>query len=289
MKLAALLERATNYLKHNQIEEPRLEAEILLAFYLKIGRIKLAIDHNREITEKETEGFDQLLGRRASREPSAYIIGSQPFLALNILVDRSVLVPRPETELLVETILDEINKRSMLQDPWSIADIGTGSGAIAVSLAKNLPNAKAIGIDTSPEALQIAQKNAESHQVCDRCLFVQGDLLDPLREPVDIIISNPPYIPSAEIEILQPEVRDWEPRSALDGGEDGLKYIRQLIDKCPGYLKPGGWLVFEFGFGQAGAINKMIELNGKYHAVKIIKDYSGIDRILSAKLNDPRQ
>jgi len=270
---------AADYLSNEQIEDPQLEAEILLAHSLNISRLEIISDPKRNLSQKELNKYQELIRRRSKHEPTAYITGFQPFYSLNFLVDRSVLVPRPETELLVDIVLSLFNNRSMVYGQLSIVDVGTGSGAIAVSLAKNLPNAKVIGIDNSPEALQVSQKNAELCQVCGRCLFVQGDLLEPLQEPVDIIVSNPPYIPSAEIENLQPEVRDWEPRGALDGGADGLDYIRVLINQSHKYLSSKGRLLFEFGWGQADQIRQLIKQNGSYKEANIIKDYSGIERI----------
>ena len=278
MNLAEALVRASDHLADYHIEAPRLEAEILLAFYLKIDRIKLIIDHDKQISDREAEEFKQLIDRRAAREPSAYIIGKKNFMSLDFIVDRSVLIPRPETELLAENVL-----KSKVQSPKSILDIGTGSGVIAVCLARYLPDAKVIGIDTSAEALAIAQKNAERHQVADRCQFMRSDLFSNIKGKFNLIVSNPPYIPSADFEGLEPEVRDWEPRGALDGGPDGLTYIKQLIDKSPICLNPEGRLTFEFGFGQSKKIRKLLEENGAYRDIQIIKDYAGIDRIASAQ------
>jgi release factor glutamine methyltransferase len=158
-----------------------------------------------------------------------------------------------------------------------IADIGTGSGCIAVSLAKYLPNVSVTGIDSSPEAIKIAKKNAERHKVNDRCRFVAGNWLEPLKEKVDIIVSNPPYIPSAVIDTLQPEVKNWEPREALDGGKDGLDFIQKLISEVPNHLILKGLLVFEFGFDQAIRIGSLAE--DKFKKIDIQRDYNGLERI----------
>jgi release factor glutamine methyltransferase len=243
---------------------PRQEYEILLCEAYGIPLTDLYA-HPVRYNDQDTK-YQKLLQRRIRNEPIAYIVGYQPFMGLKFFVDRSVLIPRPETELLVQLAID--------LKPKIIADIGVGSGAIAVSLAKNLPEAKVIGIDSSPEALRIAQKNAEYHQMADRCRFIEGHLLDPLTEKVDLIISNPPYIPTKEIEKLEPQIRDFEPREALDGGKDGLHYIRQLIEGSPGRL------LMEFGFGQAEIIKDLAQKHFKQ--VEIYQDLAGIDRILKA-------
>jgi len=249
---------------------PRLEYEILLCHCFRIKRIDL-IAHPEKY-DLEDHRFLKLVDRRSKGEPVAYITGIQPFCGLDFFVDRNVLIPRPETELLVELALKKA--------PGSIADVGTGSGAIAVTLARHLPNAKVIGIDSAPEAIKIAERNAEYHKVEDRCQFVEGNLLEPLKDKVDLIVSNPPYIPSADIETLQSEVRDFEPRAALDGGEDGLKYIRQIIREAPRRLKSEGLLMLEFGFGQAPAVRELTKESFK--SVSIFRDYSNLERYLVA-------
>jgi len=162
-----------------------------------------------------------------------------------------------------------------------IADVGTGSGCIAICLAKYLQNVEVIAIDSSPEALKISEKNAKTHQVLDKCQFVEGNLLGPLTAPVDLIIANLPYIPTQTIETLQPEVKDWEPRQALDGGPDGLTYIKQVIEQAPSHLNPNGYLFMEIGFDQGDKVQSMAE--GHYQNIKIVKDLAGLDRILVAQ------
>jgi len=270
MNLSEALAWGMTYLKENQIAEPRLETELLLAHSLGIPRTKLLT-----IEADVPASFQALIARRAKHEPTAYIIGVQPFFGLDFFVDRSVLIPRPETELLVENAITLIRHSSFVIRNLTIADLGTGSGCIAISLAKNLPNINVIGIDSSPEALAIAKKNADHHQVADRCHFLLGNMVEPLKEKIDLVVANPPYIPSAEIKTLQPEVRDWEPVAALDGGIDGLDHIRQIIKaKHPR-------LIMEFGFGQAEIIRSLAEKT--YKKVEIKKDYAGIDRILIAQ------
>ena len=280
MNLTEAIDWGTAQLTAKQIEEARLETELLLVYALCLKRSELILNQSLTIDDKNFQYFKRLIGRRLKHEPTAYITGYQPFLLLDIMVNRSVLIPRPETELLVEAVLRTTNRESRT----TIADIGTGSGCIAVTLAKRLPLAEVYGIDTSNDALKTARNNAETHKIADRCHFIKGNLLEPLKEPVDLIVANPPYIPSGEISKLQPEVRDWEPKQALDGGKDGLDYIRKLLKESPKYLKPNGRLVMEFGFGQAAEI---VKLAGDYFQnIEIIKDYAGIERIFSSQAKE---
>lgn len=256
------ISQALNLLSH------RLEAEILLAHCLKLKKINLYTQSERILTEQELAEFKKLIERRKKHEPIAYIVGFQPFIGLDFIVTPDVLIPRPETELLVETAVKQITNYGLPALPagrqiTSLADLGTGSGCIAISIAKKLPNIKIIATDSSEKALKIAKQNAKKHNVEDRIEFHLTTSFS-LPSPVDLIISNPPYIPTADIEKLDPDVKDYEPRQALDGGADGLDFIRQLVKfNC----------IFEFGINQGIAIKK---LNPK---VKIIKDYSGIERI----------
>jgi release factor glutamine methyltransferase len=275
MNLTAAIDWATAQLTAKQIEDARLEAELILVYALSMKRSELILNQSLTIEDKNIQRFKGLIGRRLKHEPTAYITGSQPFILLDIMVNRSVLIPRPETELLVEHILRVISRQSSV----TIADIGTGSGCIAVTLAKRLPLAKIIGTDISNDALKVAKSNAELLNVDARCQFIKGNLLEPLQGPVDLIVANLPYIPSDEIKKLQPEVKDWEPKQALDGGKDGLDYIRKLLKESPKYLKPGGRLFLEFGFGQA---EEIVTLAGAYFQnIAISKDYAGIERIFS--------
>lgn len=274
MRLDALLARAVSELTTAGIADPRIEAEILLAHTLGFKRTELISGNDLDLTPQQLAKFVPLLARRLKREPTAYIIGSQPFMGLDFYVDRNVLIPRPETELLAEKTIALIKREysphlSVGNQNIRIADLGTGCGCIAISLAKFLPNVMVVGIDSSPAAIEIARKNAERHKV--RCQFVVGDMFEALN--FDLIVSNPPYIPSAEIGRLQPEVKDWEPREALDGGKDGLDYIRKLLNKAPQHL------IFEFGFGQAIPIKELAAEH--YSRVELIRDYSRLERIFS--------
>ena len=278
--ISKLLNWTADYFKKQGREWPNLEAEILLAHSLGLKRIELYTRHETILKPEELAKFKELIKRRSQNEPIAYITGNQPFMSLNFIVNRSVLIPRPETEQLVAVAIDTIKSSPVPRHPSLIADIGTGSGAIAVTIAKFVKDVKIIGIDTSEEALKIARQNAEQHQVTDRCEFRHGDLFEPIQEKFDLILSNPPYIPTAVIDTLAVDVKDWEPRQALDGGEDGLTYIRKIINEAPDHLKPGGLLLIEIGFDQGDKAKSIAETIRKYKEIKIIKDLSGKDRIL---------
>ncbi|NQT30683.1 MAG: peptide chain release factor N(5)-glutamine methyltransferase [Candidatus Saganbacteria bacterium] len=278
--IKTLLGWTTDYFKKFNIEWPHLEAEILLAHTLNLKRIELYTNFERELKKEELAQFKKLIQRRSLHEPLAYITRYQPFMSLDFYVDPAVLIPRPETEKMVEVVIDVI-KKSNVQCPVSLLDIGTGSGAIAVTLAKYLPNIKVIGIDSSADAIKIAQKNAEAHKVADRCQFMVGNMFEGIKQKFDIIVSNPPYIPTADIDKLEADVKDWEPKQALDGGPDGLDYIRTLINEGPKYLKDDGYLIFEFGINQAERIKDLAK--GIFKEFKIIKDNSGLERIFIGK------
>lgn len=277
----SLLTWAGNDLKQHSIESFHLEAEILLAHVLGLKRIDLFSQTDRIVSEEELHRYKSFIQRRLKHEPTAYLTGYQPFLGLDILVDQNVLIPRPETEQMVELAIDLIARFTTHDSQFTVADIGTGSGCIAVALAKHLPTVKVIGIDISAKAIAIAKKNADKQGVTNRCQFVVGNMLEPLKEPVDLIIANPPYIPTNDLAGLEPEVKDYEPRQALDGGADGLDYIRELIKHSPSHLKEPGQLLLEFGFNQAEEIMQIAR--EKFETNKIVKDFSGQDRFFLGK------
>ena len=223
----------------------------------------------------------KLFARRAAREPLQYLLGSQEFCGLDFLVDRSVLIPRPETELLVEQVI----QHNLRTRPLIIADIGTGSGCIAVALARALPTAVFYATDRSLAALRIAEHNATRHGVKDRVRFLVGDLLEPLRAhrlegKVAAVVSNPPYIADRELLELQPEVRMFEPRVALAGGGDGLEFHRRLLSDAGEFLAPGGLLVFEVGQGKAGPLSEIAVAQGGYARAGLVRDAAGLDRVV---------
>jgi release factor glutamine methyltransferase len=239
--------------------------------------------------------FEALVRRRERREPTGYITGHREFWNLDIEVGPGVLVPRPETELLVEETLSRLSARDEARgeppapadgSPTArarIADVGTGSGCIAVAVARWLPASEVVGIDLSDEALAVARRNVARHEVADRVRFCKGSLLAGVAGPFDAVVSNPPYVPEPDIEGLQPEVRDHEPRQALAGGPDGLDVIRKLVPDAAAVLRPGGWLLFEFGFGQADAVRAIIAAEPALELIDVRPDLAGIPRIAVAR------
>jgi len=282
------IQKSAEFLAKKEVDSPRLQAELLLAHVLKLPRMKLYLNFERALTETETNDFRELVKRRAQREPLQHITGSTSFCGFEIAVNRHVLVPRPETEILAEagwSFLSMVNLQ-----PATALDFGTGSGCIAIALAGKTAAAKIIAVDVSTEALDIARQNAAKNNVGDRIDFVQGDgfgALDSHRRDAratmgfDLIVSNPPYIPTAEIAALDPEVRDFDPRGALDGGADGLDFYRRLAAEARPFLKPGGKIMVEFGDGQGDAIRDIF--TGQNWIVEAIReDYTQRQRILIA-------
>jgi release factor glutamine methyltransferase len=265
------------------VESPRLQTELLLAHLLKMPRMKLYLNFERVLTPAETDALRGMIRRRGRREPLQHITGSTSFCGLEIAVNRHALVPRPETELLAEfgwKFLSTFNSQ-----PSTALDFGTGSGCIAVALAVKCPAAKIIATDISADALALASQNAGRHNVAERIEFLQSDGFAALSDDArfDLIISNPPYVSSTEIATLQPEVRDFDPRIALDGGTDGLDFYRLIASHASAFLKTGGKIMLEFGDGQAEAIRKIFE-NEKWIVESVEQDYSDRPRILIAKL-----
>jgi release factor glutamine methyltransferase len=234
----------------------------------------------RQLTPKELTAYRNWVARRADREPLAYIVGRREFFGLEFVVDPRVLIPRPETELLVEHALHRVGK---LVTPPHIADVGAGSGAIAVTLAVHLPGAIVYALDGSAGALAVTAENARRHQVGDRTLCLQGDLLEALEEPVHLITANLPYVTTAEWEDLAPEIRRYEPRSALDGGPDGLTLIRRLLSTAAPYLVPGGAILLEIGARQGAAVTALASDSLPEGTVTLRQDYAGLDRLVAVE------
>jgi release factor glutamine methyltransferase len=267
-------------------ESPRLDAEILLAEALRASRAHL-LTHDDEVLPPDTwQLFQAWAARREKREPVAYIIGRREFYGLDFAVSPAVLIPRPETEHLVEEALalaGRLSLRMQRSDPGAsitIADVGTGSGAIAVSLAAHLPRARICAVDASEDALTVARRNAERHGVEDRLRFVQSDLLENLPWPADILAANLPYVSDADWDTLAPEIRLYEPALALRAGADGLDAIRRMLDQSPAHLQPGGAVCLEIGEGQAGQVREMSRAAFPGAAIRIVRDYAGLDRIV---------
>ena len=282
-----LLKVTTDYLKKNKIDSPRLSAEILLAHQLNTSRVKLYLDFDRPLNDEEISGYRSLIRRRLNREPIQYLAGRQEFWSLEFIVGMEVLIPRPESELLVEQAI-ALCREERLTETRSpgILDLGTGCGALAISIARELENARIWACDISGDALNIADLNARKHAVESRIEFLQGDLWQPVMDQgltFDIILSNPPYIDSDAFDHLAPEVRDHEPRLALDGREGGMFYIEKIIKKGTDYLNPGGWILLEMDPEQTQKAMGLIEENNLYGEKKRVKDYSHQYRVVMAR------
>ena len=275
MTVKQALTRAREVLAVGNIEDAPLEAEFLLRDTLKINRVQLFLELDRELSPQQKGIFWQRIVRRLNNEPGAYITGRREFYGLDFYVDSRVLIPRPETELLVEKAL-EIAREGTLS---SIAEVGTGSGAVAISLALNLPQVKIYATDISSAALEVAFINCRKHGVENRIYLLCGDMLDPLPEPVDLIVANLPYVRESELPCVNSV--PFEPRLALDGGADGLDKIRSLCLQAGNRFRPGGCLLLEIGQGQGEALTSF--LRGLFPAAKIevTPDLRGIDRVVS--------
>ncbi|OQY58892.1 MAG: protein-(glutamine-N5) methyltransferase, release factor-specific [Desulfobacteraceae bacterium 4572_88] len=275
----------TSFFKSHHIETPRVDAEILLAHILQTERIDLYVRYDQPLCKEELGAFKSLILRRARREPVAYIVGKKGFWSLDLSVSDAVLIPRPETECLVEaaiSILDEDRNTA----PKRLLELGTGSGAIILSLASEQPDHLFFASDRSSEAAHLAQKNAADHGLGTSVRFFSGDWFAPLRKAsaaFDMILSNPPYIRSADIPQLQPEICGYEPALALDGGKDGLVSVRHIIRKVHAHLTPGGYLLLEIGHDQKNGVLKIIDDCAYYEPPVFMKDYSGHDRVVQIR------
>jgi release factor glutamine methyltransferase len=277
------IQKSAEFLGKKNVESPRLQVELLLAHLLKMPRMKLYLNFERALSPAEIDSLRELVKRRGQREPLQHIVGSTSFCGFEIAVNRHALIPRPETELLAELGWNFlVTRHSSLV---TALDFGTGSGCIAIALAAKCPNAKFFATDISADALALAKENAAKNKASERIEFLQGDGFAALETGArfDLIISNPPYIASSEIETLQPEVRDFDPRAALDGGADGLDFYRRLATEAKTFLKPGGKIMLEFGDGQADEMKAIFE-NEKWIVEAVQEDYSQRARILIAKI-----
>lgn len=278
-----LVNWTTAYFKSHHIDSPRLTVELLLAELLDIDRIELYMRFDQPLAEAELSRFKQLIKRRLRREPLAYILGRKEFWETRLEVDPNVLIPRPETEFLVEAALAEIPAAEPAA-PMKILDLGTGSGAIVVSLAVQRPGHLFFASDVSFKALAVARANAASNQVAERIGFFAGSWLEPVAPSAgfDLLVSNPPYVPCADIPELSPEIFRYEPASALDGGPDGLSAIRGIIDTAAACMKCGAKLFMEIGDGQSGPVRELLARSPKLAEGRFIRDYSGIERVVEA-------
>lgn len=276
-----ILNWTKQYFEAKGVENPRLDAEVLLCAVLKCQRITLYVDFERPLSEEELATYREYVRRRGNFEPLAYILGERAFMRNTFKVNKATLVPRPETELLVESLV-RIAPLLKREGDVKILDIGTGSGAIIVSLLDYLPNAKGVGVDISVDALIVAKENSEKIGVTGRIGFVRSDVFSklPLEKKFDIIVSNPPYIPAGDIAGLDKDVQQ-EPRGALDGGADGLDFYRRITAEAMGHMAEEGVLAFEIGIGQAAAVQQLC-LDAGFVKTAVRKDYAGIERMVFA-------
>lgn len=276
--ISETLKTAAEVLQQSGIAEPRREANSLLAFALQKDKTFLIAHSEYELSPDEEKRFQKFLQRRANREPFQYITGKQEFYGLDFEVSKDVLIPRPETELIVENAVE------LLPENGRFCEVGIGSGCISVSILHEIKTASAIGLDISEKALQIAEKNAETHNVLDRLELKTSNIFDTLpSEKFDLIVSNPPYISSESIKNLQPEVCRFEPHPALTDGKDGLSIIKKIIVKTPKYLKPDGFLLMEIGFDQSEEVKKMFSPK-IWQTVDFLADLQNIPRVAKANL-----
>lgn len=278
MNVKEVLDDARKALTDSNIEDAPLEAEILLRDTLKKDRVGLYLALDDELSTEQQNAFTDRLARRLDDEPTAYILGYREFYGRDFIVDASVLVPRPETELLVEKALEIVRKHRLSV----IAEVGTGCGAVAISLALELPHARVYATDISASALKVARANSRKHGVSDRVRLLSGDLLDALPEPVEMVVANLPYVSEPDLPRSGPVSR--EPRLALDGGTDGLDKIRRLCIQAKAVPGSGGYLLLEVGEGQAGTVSTFLHDLFPPARVDVTPDLSGIDRIVSVKL-----
>jgi len=276
-----VMDWTVGHLQRKGSDSPRLDTEILLAHARGCERIELYTHFNDVLTNEERNIMRELVQRRANNEPVAYLVGYREFYSLEFEVNKAVLIPRPDTETIVLELL-EIAKT--MASP-KIIDVCTGSGCIAISVAVNHNTAEVTATELFDPAMQLAQGNAEKHEVADRIEFVQGDLLTCIQpqQQFDIVASNPPYVPTLDIETLEADVRDHEPHTALDGGHDGVKFISRLIEDAPKYLKDGGYLMLEMGPEQAGVVCELIDENGNFSDAQILTDLAGRSRVACAR------
>lgn len=280
MTVQLCLDLAWVTLDSANIDSPHLDAEVLLMHVLGWTRAQLYTHPEYNLDAPTLAAFESLVARRAQGVPVAYLTGCKEFFGLPFKVNRRVLIPRPETELLVERALAWGTQYAIRNTQLSVADLGTGSGAIAVSLAAHLPHATVFAIDTSAGALAVATENVRAHGLAHRIRLLQGDLLTPLSERVDLIVANLPYIPTAEISGLHGNIRDYEPVGALDGGEGGLGVIRRLIQQSPEKLLTDGAVMLEIGATQGAAATTLARQQFPTGSISVIRDYAGRDRVL---------
>jgi len=283
--ITKLLNWVTQYLAEKGIDSPRLSAELLLSHVLGLKRIELYTQYNEPVAEQQLSRLRELVKRAGQNEPIAYLVGKTEFYSMEINVTPDCMIPRPETELLVQRAVEFLRTRSGNQ---FVCDLCTGSGCIAVAIAKNYPNTRIIATDICDAALAAAAINVEKHRLQDKITLLSGDLFDPIIPQLDVgkfdlIVCNPPYVSSGEYEKLDKNVKDYEPRLALLAGDDGMDIYRRIIEKVDRFLKSDAALILEIGYAQGPAIQEMLEQTGIFTEIKIEKDLHNNDRIVSAR------
>ncbi|MGM0509230.1 MAG: peptide chain release factor N(5)-glutamine methyltransferase [Fusobacteriota bacterium] len=275
-KLIDILKWSTDYLKKNEVPNPRIDAEYLIADVLDVKRLELYLNYEKPLSKEERENIKEKLKKRGpKRIPLQHILGYEEFYGYKFKVNNQVLIPRPETEILVENCLKKLKD---IKDPI-VLDIGTGSGAIAISIAKERDDSKILAVDIKEEALNVARQNAKINEV-ENVKFQKSDVFEDVKfNKFNMIISNPPYIPEAEYDNLMPEVKNYEPISALKADDEGLYFYKKISKLAENYLIEGGFLVFEVGHNQAKKVREIMKKYG-YKKIKIIKDYSNIERVV---------
>ena len=280
-----LLNWTTDYFTEKGIDVPRLSAELLLSGVLSMERIELYTNFERIVTKPKLDALHSLVKRAAEHEPIAYLVGKTEFYSIPLRITPDCLIPRPETELLVERAIEFLRTRG--GDKQFVCDLCTGSGCIAIAIAKNFENAELIATDISDAALNVAAKNVENHQLQDRIQLLCGDLFDPVLPQLDVcqfdlIACNPPYVSTTEFQTLDKNVKDYEPTSSLLAGADGLDIYRRIAEKIDEFLKPGAALILEIGYAQGQAVKELLEKTSCFTKIKIEKDAQNNDRIVTA-------
>jgi release factor glutamine methyltransferase len=284
MTLAQALQQSAHILSMNGIDDSYIEARMLLSHVTNLSPVQIYTEPQQTLSREEEGKLQELVDRRLKHEPAAYILKHREFYGIDFYVDTRVLIPRPETEVLVDTALEFATSRSCITGPLLVADIGTGCGAIAISLALNLPGIRVYATDISPSALEVARLNCEYHRVAEQVNLLPGNLLQPLPEPVDLVVANLPYIKNSELPSLSPEIAKFEPRMALDGGRSGLDCIRQLLQQVKKKINTGGCLLLEIGQNQEKEVSRLIHSCLNEVNFRFIVDFNGINRVVKIEL-----
>ncbi|MBN2187750.1 MAG: peptide chain release factor N(5)-glutamine methyltransferase [Dehalococcoidia bacterium] len=284
MTLTQALQQSAHTLSVNGINDSHIEARILLGHITKLSPVQIYTRTEQTLSQEQERALHGLVERRLRQEPTAYIVNHREFYDIDFYVDSRVLIPRPETELLVDAALEFFKNGTCLPSPLLIADIGTGCGAIAISLALNLPQSKIYATDSSYSALEVARLNCEHHKVTRQVTLLQGNLLEPVPEPVNLIVANLPYVKSSELANLSPEITRFEPRTAIDGGENGLRCIRRLLEQAKEKISHRGCLLLEIGQNQEQDVISLIHSCLKNVSFTFMPDLNGINRVVKIDL-----